>query len=369
MKEIWADPEFKKKVRAKHEEQVKSGKDAERRKKISATSIEHWQDPDYRATVTAKIAETQSAPEYREAQSKRATEALARPEVKEKLSKSLRESWSGERGNERKKLTSERMTEAWSDPESTRREEQSERMKELWADPEYKKQVSQAISDQIMNDPEEYERRKQQLTKMNQSPERREAVSKQFWECYNNDPAFKDHLRNAVGRVVTIETREKISAAQRGKKHDRPYTTVSACPLSFFRGADREWLAYYKHFLATRPVREYVKGAGLERHHIVPKCMFKRVWHRWDRNNLIWLTPREHFIAHLILSKMYPAFPPLLEAFQFMVLKGEQQIPSRAYGRMKTALTEERSRRVKGFWDDPSYRNHMVEIHRKPALK
>jgi hypothetical protein len=39
----------------------------------------------------------------------------------------------------------------------------------------------------------------------------------------------------------------------------------------------------------------------VERHHIIPRCMGGVD----DRSNLVKLTPREHFIAHQLLSKMY----------------------------------------------------------------
>lgn len=40
-----------------------------------------------------------------------------------------------------------------------------------------------------------------------------------------------------------------------------------------------------------------------ERHHIIPKCVNKSLYK--DRNNIIILTAKEHYIAHLILSKCY----------------------------------------------------------------
>lgn len=39
-----------------------------------------------------------------------------------------------------------------------------------------------------------------------------------------------------------------------------------------------------------------------EKHHIVPRCLGGTN----DKNNIVRLTIREHFIAHLLLSKMYP---------------------------------------------------------------
>src|ERR1700756_5622898 len=39
-----------------------------------------------------------------------------------------------------------------------------------------------------------------------------------------------------------------------------------------------------------------------ERHHIVPRCMNGSD----DRSNLVALTPEEHFVAHVLLVKMFP---------------------------------------------------------------
>lgn len=51
-----------------------------------------------------------------------------------------------------------------------------------------------------------------------------------------------------------------------------------------------------------------------EIHHIVPKSMGGDD----NKNNLIKLTPREHFIAHLMLHKTYPESISMLKALQAM---------------------------------------------------
>jgi hypothetical protein len=48
----------------------------------------------------------------------------------------------------------------------------------------------------------------------------------------------------------------------------------------------------------------------VERHHIVPKCMNGLD----EKDNLVFLMAREHFIAHLLLIKIYPNHPGLLLA-------------------------------------------------------
>lgn len=60
---------------------------------------------------------------------------------------------------------------------------------------------------------------------------------------------------------------------------------------------------------------------GFQRHHIIPKCfggLPQRV--SWKHHeNIIWLYPNEHFIAHRILAEEHPNNYPLVDAFWRMV--------------------------------------------------
>lgn len=51
-----------------------------------------------------------------------------------------------------------------------------------------------------------------------------------------------------------------------------------------------------------------------EKHHIMPRCMGGND----DSSNLVWLTAREHFVAHLLLVKVYPANNKLVHAARMM---------------------------------------------------
>ena len=58
----------------------------------------------------------------------------------------------------------------------------------------------------------------------------------------------------------------------------------------------------YTSLIETRKNRGRSKNNGIfERHHILPKC----VGGKDTKDNLILLTPREHFLAHWLLVKMY----------------------------------------------------------------
>jgi hypothetical protein len=52
----------------------------------------------------------------------------------------------------------------------------------------------------------------------------------------------------------------------------------------------------------------------VEHHHIVPRCMGGTN----DRNNIVILTPEEHFLAHLLLVKINPGNLSLLNAASIM---------------------------------------------------
>lgn len=66
---------------------------------------------------------------------------------------------------------------------------------------------------------------------------------------------------------------------------------------------------YQAHYdnLINRAVNRVVEGYT-EKHHIVPRCMGGSN----DKSNLVVLTAREHFIAHLLLAKLHGAPNPKL---------------------------------------------------------
>lgn len=81
-----------------------------------------------------------------------------------------------------------------------------------------------------------------------------------------------------------------------------------------------------------------------ERHHIVPRCLGGTD----DESNLVDLTAREHFIAHILLVKIHPKEYGLIKAVQMMCIIGEGQeerkIHNRMYGWLKEKFSKEQSR-------------------------
>ena len=54
----------------------------------------------------------------------------------------------------------------------------------------------------------------------------------------------------------------------------------------------------------TAMARESIDGY-IEKHHMLPKCVCNDDTQKLDKNNLVVLTAREHFLAHQLLSQMF----------------------------------------------------------------
>lgn len=97
-------------------------------------------------------------------------------------------------------------------------------------------------------------------------------------------------------------------------------------------------------------------GSYYERHHIVPKCLGGSN----DSKNLVFLTFREHVLAHLLLHKMYPNEEKLLYAFNRIT--GSYLYKNQSIEEFLEEVTEARiklsrklSERNKKNWSDPVY--------------
>lgn len=62
---------------------------------------------------------------------------------------------------------------------------------------------------------------------------------------------------------------------------------------------------------AERPIKPSFFS---ERHHIVPKCLGGGD----EEENLVWLTPREHWLAHKLLLRIFPNEPKIQQAIWMM---------------------------------------------------
>lgn len=81
------------------------------------------------------------------------------------------------------------------------------------------------------------------------------------------------------------------------------------------------------------------KNEYYERHHIIPKCMGGSD----DENNIVLLTGREHYIAHLCLMKIYPEHGSLVKAAAMMCVSNNHSSRSknRLYEWLRKKLAKE----------------------------
>lgn len=86
----------------------------------------------------------------------------------------------------------------------------------------------------------------------------------------------------------------------------------------------------YDNLILSRNGRPVKKDEYYEEHHIIPKCLGGTN----DESNLILLTYREHFIAHLLLTKIYPENRGINYALLCMLRK-------HTYGRVITSKVYE----------------------------
>lgn len=80
----------------------------------------------------------------------------------------------------------------------------------------------------------------------------------------------------------------------------------------------------------NRVINEYT-----ELHHIIPRCL--EGTNRSD--NLVYLTPEEHYVAHLLLLKIYPNNKKLIYAAHMMTIGLPQHRRNKAYGWVRRKMS------------------------------
>lgn len=98
---------------------------------------------------------------------------------------------------------------------------------------------------------------------------------------------------------------------------------------------------------------KYEKFPGHELHHILPRSLGGTD----DKSNLVYITTREHFICHWLLTKMYPTGEEhwkMLNALRMMRAENKNQqryetkITSRVYAKLKEEYSKLQSERYRG---------------------
>jgi hypothetical protein len=82
---------------------------------------------------------------------------------------------------------------------------------------------------------------------------------------------------------------------------------------------ENKYTTWYNKLIDGRRNRKLDSNIYYEKHHILPRCLGGTN----SKTNLIYLTPKEHFIAHLLLVKMYngDAHYKMKHAFSMMFIK------------------------------------------------
>ena len=103
-----------------------------------------------------------------------------------------------------------------------------------------------------------------------------------------------------------------------------------------------------------------------ERHHIVPFCISRSN----AKSNIVMLTGREHFIAHMLLIKsVEPRFKSqMIYAIRKMMCTGKGQnrvVSSRTFEQARRFFAEQKSLDMKAKWADPKKRKEHSDKLKK----
>ncbi len=105
----------------------------------------------------------------------------------------------------------------------------------------------------------------------------------------------------------------------------------------------------YDQLIAKARIENRVKGQEIyyEAHHIIPECLGGEgtVWAWRNHPNIILLTPKEHYMAHLLLCEIYPKERKLNYALWRMANPGNRPkdyvMSSSSYSRLKRVVQQQ----------------------------
>lgn len=127
-----------------------------------------------------------------------------------------------------------------------------------------------------------------------------------------------------------------------------------------------KYLKWYNNIIANGKEQ---REPGYERHHILPKSLSGTD----DKRNLIFITAREHFVCHWLLTKIYPSGEEhwkMLNALRMMRAENKNQqryqtkITSRVYAKLKEEYAKLQSQKVSGT-NNPMYGKTHTDDARK----
>lgn len=114
----------------------------------------------------------------------------------------------------------------------------------------------------------------------------------------------------------------------------------------------------YENLISARRESKFTNGEYTELHHIIPKCLGGNNTSR----NLVRLTAREHFLAHRLLSKIYPGSKELMYAVWMMIHTRNIKVSSRVYEKAKIAVSESSRDFIQKLWKREGFLEKMSEM-------
>jgi len=118
----------------------------------------------------------------------------------------------------------------------------------------------------------------------------------------------------------------------------------------------------YNQLVDTRVTlaRTFTKGCGFEKHHIIPRCLGGTN----AKSNIVVFTPREHFLAHRLLARMYTGEikRKMCYAAWTMARTKKIKVNSRMYAILKEQATANLKSQQTGVKRGPMSEEHKQKI-------
>jgi hypothetical protein len=145
-------------------------------------------------------------------------------------------------------------------------------------------------------------------------------------------------------------------------QHSSSYQAFTRAMLGA-TAVDMNYTAHYERLIdrARNRTMPHPRQAGaVERHHAIPKCMGGRE----TKENIVELTPREHFVAHLLLAKANPENSKLAIAAFLMGNSPGNKRGSRVYSKLREQHSKSISQNLLGWKHTPEMRAKVSAAHK-----
>ncbi len=124
-------------------------------------------------------------------------------------------------------------------------------------------------------------------------------------------------------------------------------------------------LNIYNELISRRITNPATRG-DLNKHHIIPTCMGGSD----DHNNIVKLSIQEHFLAHWLLTRIYPYHRGLKYAFNMMCKKDGVRVNSTTFAKSQLEAATVHSKNMLDKWEvDTEYRGIMSRTIREARIQ